>query len=137
MAHVSNNDNDEIISAINVTPLVDVFLVLLIIFMITAPVIYQSRIHVELPAANTGEQAQKQGPLVLTLTKDSELYIKDELLSWGEFPSRLAELKKLENITEAVIQADEMAPHGKVIELLDALRSIEIFRIALDVRHKE
>ena len=67
---------DDPISGINVTPLVDVVLVLLIIFMITAPVLYQSAIQVQLPKASTGEKAEKS-PLEFSITIDG-------IISWGK-----------------------------------------------------
>lgn len=124
-------DDDEI-SGINVTPLVDVVLVLLIIFMITAPAIYQSAIKVQLPKAISGEQNQK-GPLNFTITKAGDLMLEREQLDWNGLAPRLTALVKGATDPTAVISADEATPHGAVIRLMDALRTAGLTRFALNV----
>src|SRR4051812_26716722 len=84
----SSND-EEVFSAINVTPLVDVVLVLLIIFMITAPAIYQSAIKVQLPKAKSGETSEKQS-ISFVITKDGSLTWNQESVSWDILDLRLA-----------------------------------------------
>src|ERR1700757_1089270 len=83
--------DEAFISGINVTPLVDVVLVLLIIFLITAPVIYQSAIKVQLPRAQTGEETRKS-PLDFTISKDGQLSWNKEAVDWNALPQRLAAL---------------------------------------------
>ncbi|MGZ3688499.1 MAG: ExbD/TolR family protein [Bdellovibrionota bacterium] len=124
--------DDDVISGINVTPLVDVVLVLLIIFMITAPVLYQSAIKVQLPKAKSGDEAQKS-PLNFTITKDSKLNLDKEEIPWETLGARLAALKEKTGQETAIISADEMTPHGQVIKLMDALRQAGITRFALNV----
>lgn len=125
--------DDEPITGINVTPLVDVVLVLLIIFLITAPVIYQSAIKVQLPKAITGEEAQKS-PLNFTITKAGELIWGSDRLDWQGLGARLKGMDpiKLQEET-AIISADEATPHGSVIRLMDALRQAGLTRFALNV----
>ena len=124
------SSDDDVISGINVTPLVDVVLVLLIIFMITAPVIYQSAIKVQLPQAKTGEQAEKSA-LEFTLTKDGLLTLNKEALTWETLPARLSPFKNHTPDQTAVINADKATSHGAVIKLIDALRTVGITRFAL------
>jgi biopolymer transport protein ExbD len=123
---------DDVISGINVTPLVDVVLVLLIIFLITAPVIYQSAIKVKLPNAKTGETAEKS-PLEFTLSKDGALSLGKETMDWAQLGPRLATLGPNASEQTAVISADEATPHGTVVRLMDALRQAGINRFALNV----
>src|SRR3954469_1827821 len=87
MAGFSSTD-DDMITGINVTPLVDVVLVLLIIFMITAPVLYQSAIKIQLPKAKTGEENPKS-PLNFTISKDGDLAWDKEKLSWESLGKKL------------------------------------------------
>src|ERR1700746_170275 len=84
------DDGDDVISGINVTPLVDVVLVLLIIFLITAPALYQSAIKVQLPKAKSGEEAN-QSPLSFTLLKDGTLLWGKEKLGWDALSKRLTQ----------------------------------------------
>ena len=123
---------DDVISGINVTPLVDVVLVLLIIFLITAPVLYQSAIKVKLPQAKTGETAERS-PLEFSISKEGQLLIGKENLDWAQLGPRLAALGPSAAEQTAIISADEATPHGTVIRLMDALRQAGITRFALNV----
>jgi biopolymer transport protein ExbD len=125
------SSDDEVIAGINVTPLVDVVLVLLIIFLITAPVLYQSAIKVQLPKAKTGEEAQKSG-LSFTITKDGKLSWDKNPVDWEELSQKLARLQTTPE-QSAMISADEATPHGTVVKLMDALRTAGITRFALSV----
>lgn len=124
--------DDDVISAINVTPLVDVVLVLLIIFLITAPVLYQSAIKVKLPSAKTGEQAEKS-PLEFTISKEGELSIGKDKLDWSQLGAKLQSMGASAADQTAIISADEATPHGIVIRLMDGLRQAGITRFALNV----
>ncbi|MCM2322001.1 MAG: biopolymer transporter ExbD [Oligoflexia bacterium] len=135
MAGSISQDDDEMISGINVTPLVDIVLVLLIIFMITAPAIYQSAIKVRLPKAATGEEASKS-PLTFTLTKESEVLWDKEKIDWPTLGRRLAALGPAAADQTAVISADEATPHGAVIRLMDSLRQAGLTRFAMNVEPK-
>ncbi len=125
---------EEIISGINVTPLVDVVLVLLIIFMITAPAIYQSAIKVQLPTAKSGEDSPKSA-FQFTLTKENELMWDKEKITWETLQKNLAEKSKAGSLGEetALISADQSTSHGSVIKLMDILRSAGLVRFALNV----
>ncbi len=131
--------DDEVISGINVTPLVDVVLVLLVIFMMTAPVIYQSAIKVQLPKAKTGDAAQNQDkkPLSFTLTTEGELTWADEKVSWDALPGRLSALGQDLSNQNALIQADEKTPHGTVVKLMDILRAAGLTQFGLSVDGSE
>lgn len=140
MASLNNTDLDEeIICNINITPLVDVVLVLLVIFLITAPSLYQSSIPIELPKAKTGESATQQleKPLIFTLNSDGKLFLeyaeKQESISWNQLKSHLMRFKKSLIQTTAIIRADQKTPHGTVIQLIDTLRENGLNHFALDV----
>lgn len=135
MAGSFDSDNDDLISGINVTPLVDVVLVLLIVFMITAPVIYQSAIKVQLPKATTGEQTARS-PLDFTLTKEGNVIWGKEALDWPTLQRKLASLGPQAAEQTAMISADEVTPHGSVIRLMDSLRQVGLTRFALNVEGK-
>jgi biopolymer transport protein ExbD len=125
-------DDDETISAINITPLVDVVLVLLIIFMITAPALYQSALKVQLPKAKTAEESKKS-PLNFTITKSGELLLENEKLEWTELGNRLGKLGSDISEQTAIISADEGTLHGNVIRLMDSLRQAGLTHFGLNV----
>lgn len=124
--------DDDVISGINVTPLVDVVLVLLVIFLMTAPVLYQSAIKVQLPKAKSAEESAKS-PLQFTINKEGKLYWNQDELSWEQLSERLAGLGQKTPDETAIISADQTTPHGSVIRLMDALRSAGLTRFALNV----
>jgi biopolymer transport protein ExbD len=124
--------SDEMISGINVTPLVDVVLVLLVIFLMTAPVIYQSAIHVQLPKASTGETGAKS-PLDFSITREGEVHWGKDVVSWEQLAERLSTLGPSASAETATISADQATPHGTVVRLMDALRQAGLTRFALSV----
>jgi biopolymer transport protein ExbD len=127
-----SNHEDDVISAINITPLVDVVLVLLIIFLITAPVIYQSSIKVQLPQARSGDQNQKS-PLSFTLNKEGTLFWDKEMIRWETLSQKLKGLDKSITVETAFISADAKTPHGSVVRLMDELRQAGLNHFAFNV----
>jgi biopolymer transport protein ExbD len=124
--------DDELVSAINITPLVDVVLVLLVIFLMTAPVLYQSAIKVKLPSAQSGEQAEKS-PLNFTITNDGNVIWDKEQVDWSTLSKRLGKLGPNAAEQTAIISADEKTAHGIVIKLMDTLRQAGVTRFAMNV----
>jgi biopolymer transport protein ExbD len=127
------SSDDNLFSDINVTPLVDVVLVLLIIFMITAPAIYQQAIKVQLPKAKSGEVTQTQSPLSFSLSQEGNLHWGKDAVDWKTLDSRLAALGPQAADQTALISADEATPHGTVIRLMDSLRTAGLTHFALSV----
>ena len=124
--------DEEVISGINITPLVDVVLVLLVIFLMTAPVIYQSAIKVQLPKAQSGEAAEKS-PLSFTISKGGSILWNQDPLDWTTLSQRLKSLGPSIQEQTAIISADEGTPHGTVIRLMDTLRQEGLTHFALNV----
>ncbi len=132
MAGGANIDDDDIISGINVTPLVDIMLVLLIIFMLTANIINNPAIQVDLPKAATGEGTEPT-MLALTLTEDGSIYLNGEPTTRPALIEYLPEVAKSDDQAQALIAADKSVPHGKVIEMIDLVRQMGIYRFALNI----
>lgn len=130
-----SNDNDDEITGINVTPLVDVMLVLLIIFMVTATYIVNQAISVNLPKADTGENTPKSKNLAFVLDAKSQLYLNGEPISFDDVPARIDAEKGKEGPTElhALIAADKDTPHGSVVKLIDTVRKHGITDFAINV----
>lgn len=133
MAGGFSSSDDEMISGINVTPLVDVVLVLLVIFLLTAPVIYQSAIKVQLPQAASGDQTEKQSPLDFTITREGTVHWGKDVVDWAQLGPRLQTVMKQKPDQTAMISADQSTPHGTVIRLMDALRQAGLTKFALNV----
>jgi biopolymer transport protein ExbD len=132
---VYENDDDEggDISDINVTPLVDVTLVLLIIMMVAAPMIANNQsIKVELPKASSGEQTPK-APLVLALRRDGSLYFGDDRVDEAEASRRVKAEYDRDNDTQAIIDADRGVPYGSVMHVIDLVKLQGVTKFALNI----
>jgi TolR protein len=124
-------------SDINVTPLVDVMLVLLIIMMLVAPMLQQG-VAVRLPTAtNTVDKPETQEQTVLAIAKDKSFYLNAKPVTEGEMATRLNEL--LENKKEKIvlIKADEEVEYGAVMQAMDQLRNAGIEDIGLITERKK
>src|SRR5215217_9403979 len=109
MAGGSQQDDEEI-TGINVTPLVDIVLVLLIIFMVTANFIVRETVEVDLPrAANGGETVQ--GLVNVVLDKQGQLYFDGAPVTEAELQGKAAEQLKKDSNTRAIISADQSLPY--------------------------
>ena len=123
MGAAPQHDDDEIISAINITPMVDIMLVLLIIFMVTASLIVSKTIDLELPTAANADEA-KATMVALNLTRDGKLYINERLATMEEIIGLVGELKAEGDDPTMVIAADQEVPYGKVAALLDLVKGL-------------
>ena len=106
---------------INVTPFVDVMLVLLIIFMVTAPMMQQG-IDVDLPDTATQPLRVQEEPLVLTVKKDGKVYVGRKELPWDELEAKLRAIFDGQERKEVFLRADDAAPYGTVVRALAAAR---------------
>jgi biopolymer transport protein ExbD len=132
MAGGSSDDDDGMIVGINVTPLVDVTLVLLIIFMVTARIIVSQGMPMDLPKSASGEALQTV--FSVELTADGKTRIDSEAVADDEALSPLAKRAKAKNKDlRAVIRADKKVEHGRVIHVLDLLRRSGVSKIAFAV----
>jgi biopolymer transport protein TolR len=132
-SHTNDQDDDEI-TGINVTPLVDVMLVLLIIFMVTATYIVNQSINVSLPKSQTAQDIPPGNNLSFVLDKDSNLYLNGEKLDFANVDTTIAKEKaKGDRPLAALIAADRSTPHGAVIKLIDAVRKAGISDFAINV----
>ncbi len=125
-------DDDDIISAINVTPLVDVILVLLIIFMVTARIIVSQGMPMDLPKAASGKEIQTI--FSVELTAEGATVVDSEPVANDDEVSRLAKAAKAKTPDlRAVIRADRKVEHGRVIHVLDLLNRSGVDKIAFAV----
>lgn len=127
MAWLGSSEDSEI-SGINVTPLVDVVLVLLIIFMITAPAIYQNSLQVQLPKTKSGD-GQSKGTLEILVDKEGQIRVDGKSLEL----STLEEQVKTSHPTTALILADKKVEHGRVISVLDILKANGVQKFSFGV----
>jgi biopolymer transport protein ExbD len=127
-----DDDSGRMITEINVTPLVDITLVLLIIFMVTTTYIVNPSIKVELPKAMSGTD-QTRTTLALTLTKDGQLYLNGDRSDEAQVAKQIAaELPKNPDL-QAIIAADKIVPHGSVVHIIDFVKRAGVRKFAINV----
>lgn len=132
MAGFSSNKPDAPITGINVTPLVDITLVLLIIFMVTANFIVRETVEVDLPrAANGGETVQ--GLVNVVLDKQGKLFFDGAEVSEDELRRKVTESLAKDKETRAIISADQSLPYGRVMRLIDVVKGEGIAKFALNI----
>jgi biopolymer transport protein ExbD len=135
MAGSASQDTDEAISGINVTPLVDITLCLLIIFIVIAKVVVNMNIPLDLPKSAHGEQAkEKQDILSLILAADGRTIVDSKPVPTDDAVLPLAKDAYGRNHdVRAVIKADAAVTHGRVIHVLDLLKQAGVTKIAFGV----
>jgi len=114
-------DDDGVMGDINVTPLVDVMLVLLIIFMIAAPMLHQG-IEVNLPRSTARNlPVRSENPVVLSITADGIVYLQDTPIHPSQLVERLQPVLAARGDDSVFLKGDREVPYGQVIDLLDVL----------------
>jgi biopolymer transport protein TolR len=137
MSMAVGGDQGGVKSDINVTPLVDVMLVLLIIMMIVAPML-QKGVNVRLPeAANSSEKPETQDQTVLGIQADRSLYVNSTLVSMGDLRRKMEDALETKTQRIVFIKADIDAPYGTVMEAMDELRASGIEDMGLITENKK
>jgi biopolymer transport protein TolR len=131
MAFSTNGKTQTAMSDINITPLVDVVLVLLLIFMLTAPVL-QSGIQVAVPQTRTVNQLT-ESHLVVTIDKDQNVFLQDKPVNIHDLPSLLAANPKNEKKV-IYLRADQTVPFGAFASVMDAVKQAGITNISIVTR---
>jgi len=118
------------LSEINVTPLVDVMLVLLIIFMIAAPML-TTGVNVDLPKADAPRMDIDQEHPLITVQRDKRVFLFDEEVSLDVLRERLVSDQRILDVDEVFVQADEQVPYGTVAQVLALVRQAGIGKMGL------
>jgi biopolymer transport protein TolR len=118
------------LAEINITPFVDVVLVLLIIFMVTAPLL-TAGVPVDLPDTTAKRLSQPKKPMIVTLAADGAFYIRDEQVAPEAFSARLASLRAQEGDAVVYVRADKKNSYGGVMELLSRVGEGGYQRVSL------
>jgi biopolymer transport protein ExbD len=121
-----------IIADINVTPLVDIMLVLLIIFMLTANLIAKQAIEVELPRA-TQSTSLNPTTLAVTLTQGGALYLDGKAITPAELRAAVQAAVAKDPKTQAIIAGDKSVSHGRVVWVLDVVKSLGVASFAIQI----
>jgi biopolymer transport protein ExbD len=130
MAASTNQDQDTI-SDINIVPLVDIILVVLIIFMVASPAAEQSKIKVDIPQASSGDASTSSEPFQVTVNEEGYLFVSGEPVSETDLKARAeVEVKKNSGV-EAILTADKNLGYGHVVKVIDMIKGAGIQKIAI------
>jgi biopolymer transport protein ExbD len=137
MAGTTQGDEEDIISGINVTPMVDIVLVLLIIFIVTASFLLRSSIPIQLPAGASSE-ASAAGLMVVGIRKDGQLFVNGRLATLDDLPAAVADAKKRRadptKPLNVFVSADVAADYGAFAAVVDRLRLEGVTDVSMDTR---
>ncbi|MCU0700554.1 MAG: biopolymer transporter ExbD [Myxococcaceae bacterium] len=132
--------DDGVFSEINITPLTDIFLVLLIIFMVTSSVIVnqgagaKAGLKVNLPQGGAADVQAQTTDLSVAILSDGRLVLAGDVVSADELKRAFDEAKAKSPDTLVIVQADEGVPHGKVVEVMEAAKAAGLGQLAIGVR---
>ena len=133
------NDSDDLtaMSDINVTPLVDVMLVLLIIFMVTAPLLTQG-LTVELPPAEGKSlESSSTSPATITISEGGAVFLDDVAVGRGDLELTLGTMLRGRRIKQALLRADRSVPYGDVIQVMDVMNRAGVEQLGMATQPAE
>jgi biopolymer transport protein TolR len=117
-------------SDINVTPFVDVMLVLLIIFMVTAPMMMQG-VDVNLPQTTTKNIKTKEDPLILTVNKKGEVYLEEHKIKMEDLETKVKTIFKYRRDKEILLKADKDLPYGMIINVMAGVKRAGVTKLGM------
>jgi biopolymer transport protein TolR len=126
----SGGNSKEFMSEINVTPFVDVMLVLLIIFMVTAPMMIQG-VNVDLPEATAQPLDSEKEHLVITIDKDHQVHINDYQVSVESLSEKLMKILQGRSDREVYLKADKNIPYGIVVQVMAEIKDAGVEQLGM------
>jgi biopolymer transport protein ExbD/biopolymer transport protein TolR len=133
MAQAVRAEGKKVNSNINVTPMVDVMLVLLIIFMVITPMV-QNKVAIDLPQAVSPDvmpDADKEDSVVVAVTRDGHTYLGAEQIALDDIGTKVSAMLENKTSKEVYMRADARAPYGKVMDAIDAIRTAGVEQLGL------
>jgi len=126
----SGGKHSELMSEINVTPFVDVMLVLLIIFMVTAPMMIQG-LNVDLPEATAKPLDSEKEHLVITINKDQQVYINDAVATVESLGEKLSKMLQGRSDRDVYLKADKNIPYGIVVQVMAEIKGAGVEQLGM------
>ncbi len=124
-----DSHNRRFLSAINVVPLVDVVLVLLVIFMVTAPMLHRG-LDLTLPRSQSNTITSGER-IMITIQPDEHVYIEGDRVTMIHLRKRLQEAKTLHPAMSVYLRADRLVPYGRIVQVMDAVKGVGIERLGM------
>ena len=136
MAFTSNEESDDGINEINITPFVDVVLVLLVIFMVTTPMMIKTAMELKLPKAEQTDELDQRA-MGVTILKSGNVMLNGILISPEDLKVEIKNAIKENPLTQVLLIADKMSTHGMVIEVIDLVKKAGASNFAFQVEKKK
>ncbi len=132
---MASSDDDQPISEINVTPFVDIILVVLIIFMVTTPIIMNPSVQINLPKAASGDETVPSH-LNISIDKAGDIFMNGKKSTIEELSTETKSQIGQNAELQAIVSADSEVSHGRVIEVIDAVKSSGVTKFAISISKK-
>lgn len=123
-------NGNKLMSDLNLTPLVDVMLVILIIFMVTAPMMIQG-VDVNLPQTTTKHIKTREDPLILTINKKREIFLETHLIKFDLLETKIKKIFENRREKEVLLRADKDVPYGFVIKVISKIKQAGIDKLGM------
>lgn len=136
MAARAGNDDGSTINEINIVPLVDIILVVLIIFMVAAPLVMQPKIDISLPKSSSTDIDKSKKPMKIVVGKKGELFIDNKPASIEQLRSESMAKYKENPDTNAILVADKEVTIAMVTEIIDTVKSQGLKKVAFSIQKK-
>jgi len=130
MGMSTGGGDDELKSEINVTPMVDVMLVLLIIFMITAPMM-NTGVELDLPQVTAKNIEDPEGKLIMSIKKDASIYLGGTLVTWHDLQAKLKSNERVQKESSLYIEADKALPYGVVVTAMAVAKDAGVAKVMM------
>tara|TARA_B110001454_G_scaffold219202_1_gene252041 strand:+ start:135578 stop:135985 length:408 start_codon:yes stop_codon:yes gene_type:complete len=130
------NQNGEILTEINVVPLVDIILVVLIIFMVAAPLVMQPKIDISLPKSSSTDIDKSKKPMKITVGKEGELFVDGTAVNVDQLRAEAAKRSAQNPDTNAILVADKAVTLEMVTEIIDAVKSNGLKKVAFSIQKR-
>lgn len=130
------NQNGEILTEINVVPLVDIILVVLIIFMVAAPLVMQPKIDISLPKSSSTDIDKSKKPMKITVGKEGELFVDGNAVNVDQLRAEAAKRSAQNPETNAILVADKAVTLEMVTEIIDAVKSNGLKKVAFSIQKR-
>jgi biopolymer transport protein TolR len=130
MAAFDSRGGSGSIAQINVTPLVDVMLVLLVIFMVTAPIIQQG-VAVDLPKTRAAPLAAQEEPLVVGVAQNGAIFLNDNPIALADLRTKLVAIAQARPDHQVLLRADRNVPYGEVVRVIAAVKEAGVARLGM------
>ncbi len=139
MANKTNNsdEQEDIVADINMTPLIDVMLVLLIIFMVTSSISLESGLKVDLPKTNTKTESEQSNVVIVSLNDQGELSVQGQKVATEGLKDKISTALKESKSSTVILEGDQKASLGRAIEIMDTAKAAGAEKFAIATENKK